>query len=189
VSFWYEVMTWTAQVLMAGFFDRYPKVKMAMFECNASWLVQLLEACDRVFDVYRNERLWPAKTRPSEAFAQHCVIGFESDEIDVFRLWDRYEEVGIWASDSPHWDGADAWSAIREMNEVEVPERAQVKLMGANAARMYSIPQKSFVKEEQEIPRPAWFPREEDLKEWWEKETHPRKYGVSQQTSTPRGGY
>jgi predicted TIM-barrel fold metal-dependent hydrolase len=191
-SFWYECMAWTAQILMSGFFDRYPKLKMAMFECNASWIPQLLESCDRLFDIYKNERLQPAKRKPSEAFYDQCIIGFESDEIDVLRQWDRFENIAVWASDTYHWDGSDAWTAIKEMSELEVPEPVQAKLMGANAAQRYGIPQKMLVREApSKLDHPSWVPREDDpsLDEWWEKETHPRKYSGVQHTSTPRGGY
>ena len=37
-------------------------------------------------------------------------------------------------------DGADAWSAIRAMRRVGVPEATQERLMGGNARRMPSHP-------------------------------------------------
>ena len=178
MSFVFEGMTWLTQVLLSGFLDRYPKLKMAIFECNASWLVSSLERCDRYFKLFKNERIYPAKRLPSEAFYDQCLISFESDEVPVFRQWDRYENIGIWASDTYHHDGADAWSAMEEMRRVEVPEAAQAKLMGGNARKLYGIEAKSFVNEAPEsIPRPDWFPQGQELDEWWEKESNPRKYG------------
>jgi len=29
----------------------------------------------------------------------------------VYRMWDIYEDVGIWSSDYPHHDAEDAWEA------------------------------------------------------------------------------
>ncbi len=192
LSFVFEGMTWLTQALMAGFLDRYPKLKMAIFECNAVWLVALLERCDRYFKLYANERVMPAKRLPSEAFYDQCVISFESDEDPVFRQWDRYENVGIWASDAYHHDGADSWSAIRRMEEAEVPVAAQAKMMGGNAARLYGIQQKTFVAEEPPpIQRPAWFPQGKELDQWWERESNPRKYGAhlqAQQMGMRPGG-
>ncbi len=179
MSFVFEGMTWLTQILLSGFLDRYPKLKMTIFESNASWLVALLERCDRYFKLYRNERIMPAKRTPTEAFYDQCLISFESDETPVFRQWDRYENIAIWASDCYHHDGADSWSAMREMDKAEVPAAAQVKMLGGNTARMYGIQQKVFVTEEPPpIQRPAWFPQGKELEQWWERESNPRKYGA-----------
>jgi predicted TIM-barrel fold metal-dependent hydrolase len=180
LSFVYEAMAWLSQVLLSGFLDRYPRLKMAIFESNATWLTEMLERCDTLFKLYKNERARPAQRLPSEAFYQQCMIAFESDEVPVFRQWDKFENVGIWSSDAYHHDGADSWSAMREMNEVEVPEAVQAKLLGGNARRFYGIEGKMFVTEEvTEIPRPAWFPNQEseEFKKWWDQEVYPRRYG------------
>ena len=181
-SFIFEAMTWLSQVLLSGFLDRYPKLKMAIFESNATWLPQLLERCDRLFKLYRNERRYPAKRLPSEAFHDQCIISFEGDEDAVFRRWDVYENVGVWASDSYHHDGADSWDAIRRMDKVGVPQEVQAKLMGANAAKAYGIEPKLFVTDEpEEIPRPDWFPKEDAaFEQWWDEQAHPRKYAGAQ---------
>ncbi len=175
MSFIYEGMTWLAQVFLSGLLDRYPKLKMAIFECNATWLPALLDHCDRLFKLYKRERLFPAKRLPSEAFEEQCVISFESDETPVFRQWDRFQKTGIWASDAYHHDAADAWSALKEMDDVGVPVEVQKRLMGENACRMYGIEQKLFVREAPSVlERPTWFPKEKDLSIWWEKEAYPR---------------
>ena len=180
LSFVFEGMTWLVQALMSGFLDRFPKLKMAIFECNATWLVSMLERCDRHLKLYANERTARVKRLPSEAFYDQCVISFESDETPVYRQWDRYENIGIWASDCYHHDGADAWSAITEMERLEVPEPVQAKLMGGNARAFYGIEAKNFVDEAPEsIERPDWFPQGPELDAWWQRESDPRKYGVT----------
>src|SRR5262249_60304536 len=101
---------------------------------------------------------------PSEAFYQQCFIAFESDEAPTFRQWDRFEDVGLWSSDAYHHDGADSWSAIREMRGAGVPESVQAKLLGANARRMYGIEGRIFTSEEPgPLERPAWSARPEEL--------------------------
>jgi uncharacterized protein len=98
-SFIFEAMAWLSQVLLSGFLDLYPRLKMAIFESNASWLPELLDHCDVMFKLYKNERNFPARRIPSEAFYQQCMISFESDEAAVYREWERFEKIGIWASD------------------------------------------------------------------------------------------
>jgi hypothetical protein len=176
-SFIHEMQVWLAQVLVTGFLDRYPRLKMAVFESNAEWLAYTLDTCDRYFDLYANERPAHAKRRPSEAFHEQCVVSFESDEIGVFRQWPQYENIGIWASDAYHHDGADSWSAIRNMEAAGVPAAAQAKLLGENARRIYGIEPKLFVTEEPPpIDRPDWFPQGPELDEWAEMVAHPRQY-------------
>ena len=176
LSFVFEAITWLAPVLLSGFLDRYPNLHMAIFESNATWLPQVLAHCDRLFRLYRNERRQPAKRLPSEAFHEQCFIAFESDETAVFRQWKRYEEIGVWSSDAYHHDGADVWSAMREMKKANVPLEAQAKLLGGNARRMYGITGKVFTRHEpKSIARPDWFPREDaDFERWWQMEADPR---------------
>jgi hypothetical protein len=159
----------------------YPKLKMAIFESNATWLPELLEHCDRLFKLYANERLIKSDRLPSEAFYQQCYIAFESDEEPVFQQWDRFENAGVWSSDAYHHDGADSWSAMRYMNEAGVPKHVQEKLLGGNARRMYGIEGKVYVTEEaREIPRPNWFPRTEEVERWADVEADPRGHGITQ---------
>ena len=91
-SFVHEMQVWLSQVLLTGLLDRYPKMKMAVFESNAEWLPYTLETCDRQFKLYARERGTSSDRLPSEAFHQQCVISFESDETGVFRQWEQFAE-------------------------------------------------------------------------------------------------
>ena len=177
LSFIYEMQTWLAQVLLGGVLDRYPNLKMLVFESNSQWLPYMLEHCDRLFKLYRNERRVEAKRLPSEAFYAQCAISFESDEVQTMRQWEQFEDIGIWASDAYHHDGADSWSAIREIRALGVPEPVQAELMGGNARRLYGIEPKTFVSDEPEpIDRPDWFPGGPELDEWAELVADPRRH-------------
>ena len=148
LSFIHEAMTWLTGVLLSGFLERYPKLKMAIFESNATWLPMVLEACDRLYHLYGSQRLPKLGGLPSEIFRERCLISFESDEDWVYRRWRRYEDIAIWSSDTYHHDGADAWEAIERMREIGVPETAQAKMLGGNARRFYGIEGKLFTEEQ-----------------------------------------
>jgi predicted TIM-barrel fold metal-dependent hydrolase len=179
-SFIHEMQVWLAQVLLTGFLDRYPNLRMAVFESNAEWLPYTLETCDRLYKLYANERPTKGDRLPSEAFYEQCVISFESDEIGVFRQASAFENIGIWASDAYHHDGADSWSAMRNMTAAGVSEDAQAKLLGSNARKMYGIEPKLFVTEEPPpIERPGWFPQGPELAEWAEMVAHPREHAAA----------
>jgi hypothetical protein len=170
------MQSWLAQVLLSGFLDRYDRLKMAIYESNAEWLTTVLDNADRVFKLYANERPAKSDRLPSEAFYEQCVIGFESDEMSVFRQWEQFEDIGIWASDAYHIDGADAWSAMSNMIAAGVPESVQAKLLGENARRFYGIEAKTFVSDEPgPLDRPAWFPQDPDLDKWADLVAHPRE--------------
>ncbi len=178
LSFVFEAMTWLSQILLSGFLDIYPRLKMAIFESNGSWLPELLEHCDRLWKLYANERRIKSDRLPSEAFAQQCFIAFESDEDPVFRQWDRFEDVGLWSSDAYHHDGADSWSALRRMERAGTPPAVRAKLLGGNARRMYGIEGRMFVREEAaEIQRPDWWPTAEALEEFARVQADPRAHG------------
>ena len=175
LSFVFEAQTWLAQVLLSGFLDRYPRLRMLIFESNSQWLPYLLETCDRLFRLFKNERDVPATRLPSEAFYEQCAISFESDEAPTFKQWSAFEDIGIWASDAYHHDGADAWSAIRSMRELGVPDGVEANLMGANARRLYGIEGELFVTDEPgPIERPEWFPQGPEFDHWCEQVSDPR---------------
>ncbi len=166
LSFIYEAMTWLTGVLLSGFLERYPRLKMAIFESNATWLPMLLESCDRAYHLYGGQRFASVQGLPSEIFHQRCLIAFESDEKWVYRRSRYYEDIGIWSSDSYHHDGTDAWEPIEMMDELEVPVEVQAKLMGGNARRFYGLEEeaKLFSTEPPaSISRPDWFPTEEEI--------------------------
>jgi predicted TIM-barrel fold metal-dependent hydrolase len=128
-------------------FTRFPTLKLAILESNASWLPYLLDKADGRVQVWTATRGTPVIARPSKTFYERCWIGFESDEDTVFEAWRRYEDIGVWASDYPHFDAEDAWEGIEHMERWSVPMAVQAKLLGANACRMYGIEQKLVVTE------------------------------------------
>jgi predicted TIM-barrel fold metal-dependent hydrolase len=166
-NFQAEAALWVVTVLMSGFFDRFPKLKAAVFEASSTWLSFLLDECDKNYKLFRNDRKMPALSKlPSETFFEHCVTGFEGDEAPPSRLPEYYENILAWASDVYHHDGDDVWRAIDTMRKCELPERYQSKFLGENARKMYRIdPPRKFIRDRvTEIERPGWWPTEDEVK-------------------------
>ncbi len=179
LSFIYEAMTWITGVLLSGFLERYPRLKMAIFESNASWLSMVLEGCDRAYHLYGSQRLPRIARLPSQTFLERCLIAFESDEEAVFRRHDYFRNIGIWSSDAYHHDGSDAWTAIESMRKFEVPEDAQAKLMGGNARRFYGLEDRAklfttTMPDYASLPRPPWFPSPEEIRREYARAGEPR---------------
>jgi predicted TIM-barrel fold metal-dependent hydrolase len=132
-----EAMTWTGVVLMTGWLEKFPGLKVAILESNSSWLPLVLEKAETYLDLYKHtgEKIGD----PHQVFYDHCYIAFESDEVITLRLWDLYENIALWSSDMPHLDASDVWEAIDNMNKWQVPQKVQEKMLGGNARRLYGI--------------------------------------------------
>jgi predicted TIM-barrel fold metal-dependent hydrolase len=143
LSFIAEAETWTMVVLLTGWLEKFPRLKVAILESNSSWLPLILEKAETQLDLHRYLREMadpPEKTGdPREIFSRQCFIAFEGDEDITLRLWDIFQDIGIWSSDMPHHDASDAWEAMDNMNRWGVPPAAQEKMLGANARRLYGI--------------------------------------------------
>src|SRR5436309_1005852 len=157
LGFTLEAMTWLTTVLMSGWLEKFPSLRAAVLESNASWLPLVLARSRSFLDLYRFQRSREIRP-PSDVFYERCFIAFESDEEPVYRMWDLYEDVGIWSSDYPHHDAEDVWEALELMARHKVPEDVQKKLLGENARRLYGIDPVLVVKERIAEHEPAKLP-------------------------------
>jgi uncharacterized protein len=154
LGFIMEAMTWLTTVLMTGWLDKFPRLRAAVMESNATWLPLVLGRSRNFLDLYAFQR-GPKVRDPFEVFYERGFIAFESDEEPVYRMWDVYENVGIWSSDYPHHDAEDAWEALELMDRHQVPAAVQKKLLGENARRLYGIDPVFVVKDRIEGHEPA----------------------------------
>ena len=159
LGFVMEAMTWVVTVVQTGWLEKFPKLKAAVLESNASWLPLILGRSSNFSNLYAFQRGNRPIQDPREAFRERCFIGFESDETLVYRLWDEFEDIAIWSSDYPHHDAEDAWEALQHMQDFKVPVAAQQRLLGENARRLYGIDPVMAVKDRIEDYAPpilAW---------------------------------
>ncbi len=142
-GFMAEAMTWTGVVLMTGWLEKFPRLKVAILESNSSWLPLVLEKAETYLDLYKH--IGEKIGLPHEVFYKQCFIAFESDEMITLRLWDLFENIALWSSDMPHLDASDVWEAIDHMDKYKVPQNVREKMLGANARRLYGIEPGLFV--------------------------------------------
>jgi predicted TIM-barrel fold metal-dependent hydrolase len=159
LGFIMEAMTWLTTVLMTGWLEKFPRLRCAVLESNATWLPMVLGRSRNFLDLYAFQRGRERSVAdPYETFYRRCFIAFESDEEPVYRMWDLYENVGIWSSDYPHHDAEDVWEALEAMAKHGVPEAVQRKLLGDNARRLYGIDPVLVVTDRIEDFRPEILP-------------------------------
>ena len=156
-GFMAEAMTWTGVVLMTGWLEKFPRLKVAILESNSSWLPLVLEKAETYLDLYKHigEKIGD----PHEVFYKQCFIAFESDEMITLRLWDLFENIALWSSDMPHLDASDVWEAIDQMDRYKVPQSARVKMLGGNARRLYAIEPKLVLTKAPDEYRPQTMSR------------------------------
>ena len=159
LGFIMEAMTWVTTVLMTGWLDKFPRLKAAVLESNASWLPLVLGKSKNFLDLFAFQRGNRPIRDPYESFYERCFIGFEMrTRIMVYRLWDLFKDVAIWSSDYPHHDAEDAWEALDHMKKYEVPEPVQRDMLGENARRLYGIEPLLKITERIEKYEPAILP-------------------------------
>jgi predicted TIM-barrel fold metal-dependent hydrolase len=155
LGFIMEAMTWVTTVMQTGWLEKFPRLKAAVLESNASWLPLVLARAANFSNLFAFQRNNRPLRDPVELFRERCFIGFESDETLVYRLWDLFEDIAIWSSDYPHHDAEDAWDGLHHMAEHQVPPAVQKKLLGDNARRLYGIEPVMRVSERIEGYEPA----------------------------------
>ena len=158
LSFIHEMQVWLSQVLLGGLLDRYPNLKMAVFESNAQWLPYMLETLRPSVQALRATSVsvegGPAAVgsvpRAVRDLASSPTRSGDVPPVGAVRE-DRHLGVGrvpprrrrLVERDAQH----DASAAS--------PRTVQAELLGGNARRFYGIEGKIFVTEEPRPDRPA----------------------------------
>jgi predicted TIM-barrel fold metal-dependent hydrolase len=153
LCFAHDAQTFLLTAFHHDLWTKFPELKLAVLESNASWLPYVLDKADGRVEVWTATRGTEVQARPSEVFNRRSWISFESDEDTVFETWSRYTRIGVWASDYPHFDAEDAWEGIEHMDAWAVPKEMQAKLFGLNACEMYGIEPSLVVTERLPLPK------------------------------------
>ncbi|MCH2172468.1 amidohydrolase [Myxococcota bacterium] len=134
-----------AYVMFGGICDRHPDLRFAFLESNATWTTSLIDRMESRFRRGGHARI---KTPPSEILSRQCFVSVEGDEPSLPPLADLIgEEVLIWASDFPHFDGHFPGAVTEAVQGMKtMPERLQRKVLGENAARLFQIPLEARVR-------------------------------------------
>jgi len=127
-------------LLCGGVLEKYPRLRVAFLEAGGGWIGYWLARLDE-FHEKIGHMLPPLSLKPSEYFRRQCFCSCEPDDValktaTVLGL----EDVFMWASDYPHFDCTFP-GVVEELREgcAQLPESAQRKVIGENAARCYGL--------------------------------------------------
>ncbi|HET8562878.1 MAG TPA: amidohydrolase family protein, partial [Candidatus Binatia bacterium] len=134
------------QLIWAGVFDRFPKLKIYVAEVQIGWVPNWMDQMD---NEYGRQRFWAERVLglpqlrrlPSEYAGEHCYWGFNRNPAGV-RI--ARQEMGVdrvmWASDFPHLesDWPNSQRVITE-NFAGVPEEEKWKMIAGNAVEFFKL--------------------------------------------------
>jgi len=129
-------------LVLGGVFEKFPKLKVAFFECSAEFPLYWMHRMDDDYEWARDfaHLTGGLKMPPSEYVRRNCYFTCETDEKDLAR---PIEEVGedhiLMATDYPHFDSEypNTVSGIRERRDITAKQKD--KILGENAARLLNL--------------------------------------------------
>jgi predicted TIM-barrel fold metal-dependent hydrolase len=133
-----DVMAAFTQMLCAGMFERYPRLKCAVLEAGSNWIAAWLDRLDHKYRVMAHQT--PIRMEPSAYFYRQCLISADPDESVTAQMVEHLgADYFIWASDYPHIDAS--LGVVRELKArlAPLPEEARRKVLGDNALRFYRL--------------------------------------------------
>lgn len=133
------------QMVIAGVFDRFPKLRIYWAETMVGWIPYFYEQVD---DIYERSRHWaereyglePIRRPVSEYIRDHCVWGFLKDPIGVRMRHEMGVTNTMWGSDFPH--SAGNWPHSRELLDemfAGVPAGERSQMTCGNALEFFRL--------------------------------------------------
>lgn len=134
------------QLVLAGVFDRFPKLKIFCAETSIGWIPHFLEVADVRYERHipwasRLNGVKPLKAKPSEMITEHFYWGFQKDRAGVELRHHLNVNRLIWSNDFPHQesDWPDS-SKVLEKNFAGIPEADVRKMVVDNVRTFFKLP-------------------------------------------------
>ena len=134
-----------SQLIIAGVFDRFPKLQIYWAENNVGWLPYF---CEQIDHEYTTNRFWAErqlglprlKRLPSEYLKENAHWGFFEDRVGI----KLRHEIGVdrimWSTDFPHivtrWPNS---LKTLESQMTNVPEDERRKMVADNAIKFFHL--------------------------------------------------
>jgi len=117
-----------------GIFERFPKLRVAFFECSAEWILYWMHRMDDDYKRMRNGFAPKITKTPSEYLKENCYVTCEADEKLLKLALEEFNEDRIlMASDYPHFD-SEYPGTVHELNErTDITNKQKEKILSENA--------------------------------------------------------
>jgi predicted TIM-barrel fold metal-dependent hydrolase len=128
-------------MVVEGVFVKFPTLKFVLIEGGVSWLPPIMWRFDKNWKALRMTTPW-LKEPPSHYIRQHVLMSTQPIEepenpehLQAILGMFPAEEMLMFASDYPHWDGDTPDFAARS-----IPKSMRAQVMGENACALYKLP-------------------------------------------------
>ena len=154
-SIWIQDVTFYGQagwrhLLMAGVYEKFPRLKHILTESGCHWVPGQLAAMDRAYWAIKagatGEMSYaglesPLKAPPSEYAKTHCYYGASfPSKADLAGIDAIGEDHVLWGNDYPHYEGTFPYNleSLR-LTFADMPDARRRKVLGLNAAALYDF--------------------------------------------------
>ena len=134
----FQVIPAMASLIMTGFFDRFPRLKLLCVEAGAGWAPYIAHRLDEKYEMFGYAE--KTKLEPSEYMKRNIYYVVEPREQNIDSIMDLIgEEHFLWGSDYPHVDSsADSLDQIKA-SVSRLSERRRNLILGENAHALYQL--------------------------------------------------
>jgi predicted TIM-barrel fold metal-dependent hydrolase len=134
----FQVIPAMASLIMTGFFDRFPRLKLLCVEAGAGWAPYIAHRLDEKYEMFG----YAEKTQlePSEYMKRNVYYVVEPREQNIDSIMDLMgEDRFLWGSDYPHVDSsADSLEQIKA-SVAGLSDRRRRLILGENAKALYQL--------------------------------------------------
>ena len=136
----YWVRCSLSNIIYAGVFERYPRLKVVAAEFELAWVPYFLRMIDYVYRERQQQATYRFKgdVLPSDFFHSNVYLSFQEDDLGIQLRHVIGVDNLMWGSDYPHAEST--WPRSQEILEgilQGVPEEEKALISGGNAARLY----------------------------------------------------
>ena len=129
----YNAELFLAAMIFDGVFHRFPKLRVAVVELGASWIVSWMKHLDQAFRAFRRlQDLSQVQMQPSEYVRKHIKVTPFAGEDVGWLLNSGAQDLLLFASDYPHHEGTDDPIGRFEKTMHGVSEQARQKFYSDN---------------------------------------------------------
>ena len=126
--------------VLAGVFERHPRLKIVCVEADAGWAPHFIYRMDHAFNRHRKWLKAGIDKLPSEYFKEHIYLTFQDDWV-AFASADQMNWRRLcWANDFPHSDSTWPWSQeLLDEHTAHLTDEQKRAILCDNTAELYGI--------------------------------------------------
>jgi uncharacterized protein len=134
----FQIIPAMASLIMTGFFDRFPRLKLLCVEAGAGWAPYIAHRLDEKYEMFGYAE--KTKLEPSAYMKRNVWYVVEPRERTIGTMMDEIGETQfIWGSDYPHID-----SSIEALDQIlastaGLSEHRRKLVLGENARQLYQL--------------------------------------------------